>query len=287
MNGSKYLSSLIETKSGAVNLQVVFVDIEKYSKRKSTVQKSVIDLFTEICKEALHLTAQKYVDYTQENEVNFATDIIKITTGDGLAVVFPFEGLQSIHLDFSRYLLSEIHKHNKKNDCERFTTNGWCNCHNNFNARIGVSEGKGILYNDLNDNYNVAGNVINIAARIMDLADGMQILFSEQAYNNLIDMTPNTTLEESFHEYKGIEVKHNLKIDVYQYCSGDDFINREEPDDLKLHQKLAEMEKRMKRFLPLIGGDFSKKERTEKMLSFFEAFGDLLEDKQGTESSND
>ncbi|MFQ5961067.1 MAG: adenylate/guanylate cyclase domain-containing protein [Candidatus Methylomirabilales bacterium] len=246
MDTSNHLETLLQAKHGFTNLQVVFTDIEKYSLRKSTVQKSIIEAFTNVVKKSLHTITHNYLAYAQAHNANFSTDILKLTTGDGLAIVFTFEGLQRIHLDFAESLLSEIHKKNQKTPCSRFENTGWCNCHNNFRVRVGISEGKGIMYKDVNGSYNVAGGAINLAARIMGLGEGMKVLVSELAYRNVIDMTTDMELEDKFRVFEGIIVKHGLELNVYQYCPPDKvFINCDEPKALTLNMKMREVQHMM------------------------------------------
>ena len=233
MTESTHLKDILEAKKGPINLEVVFMDIVNYSKRKSTIQKKVIDNFTKISQEALRVISQNYVEYAQENTINFASDIIKIPTGDGLAVVFTFDGLQFIHLDFAKIILEKNHEHNIKNDCESFRGKGWCNCHDNFSLRIGISEGKGIIFKDINGNYNVAGNTINIAARVMQKGDDNTILLTEDAYKSIIDMTEDIALEENFNIFENIKVKHGVKLNIAQYSPKCDFINSQIPEDIE------------------------------------------------------
>jgi hypothetical protein len=80
-------------------------------------------------RKTLNEISQKYVDYAQEREANFGTDIIRIPTGDGIAIVFTFDSLQRIALDFAELLLGHIHEHNRNNECEKYAKEGWCNCH--------------------------------------------------------------------------------------------------------------------------------------------------------------
>jgi len=277
MDSSSHLETIIQKKYGAANLQAVFTDIEKYSMRKSTAQKDVIEAFTNLTKKSLHTLGQQYLDYTQEHNINFANDIIRIPTGDGLAIVFSFEGLQQIHLDFAKALLFVIHEKNIATPCETFEKEGWCNCHDNFRVRIGISEGKGIVYKDVNGSYNVAGATINVAARIMNLADGMQILLSDLAYHNLIDMTTDTKLEEKFRVFKDLQVKHGVKLDIYQYSPRDEaFVNSLEPSRIALMIKMRELQEEMGAHL-LPSPDQIRELNDEAKLKFFEAWVALID----------
>jgi class 3 adenylate cyclase len=243
---SKHLEDLISKQHGSTTMQVVFVDIVSYSKRKSTVQRTLIDEFTRVVNEGLHAIGQKYLQYSQSHDANFANDIIKIPTGDGIAVVFTFEGLQLLSLDFVEYLLEAIFRHNTSLPCERFDINGWCNCHSCFRVRVGVSEGKGIVFKDVNGLYNVAGSTINLAARVMGLADGGQVFFTKDAFRNLVDMTTDTTLEERFREYSNVKIKHGVKVDVHQYCPSEKpYINATEPEELLLRREMESISSQM------------------------------------------
>lgn len=251
MKNSKYLSDIYDTKNGTANLQVVFSDIVGYSNRKSSIQKEVIDNFTKINQNALEILSQKYIKYAQENDINIDKDIIKIPTGDGLAVIFLFEGLHSIHLDFARIVLEKIHEHNISNNCKRFEDQGWCNCHDNFDLRIGLSEGKGIIYKDINENYNVAGKTINMTARAMDLGDANSILVTKEAYENIIDMTSDVTLEDDFEVFEEIKIKHGMKLNIYQYCPKCDYINSEVPEKINNELLMRNVRETFSSFIPL------------------------------------
>jgi len=275
MKSSAHLDELLKAEHGSVNIQVVFCDIVKYSRRKSVVQKLLIETFTQLVGRALNEISQKYVAYAQQRETNFATDIIRVPTGDGIAVVFTFDGLQRIALDFAEMLLVCIHEHNQKSECEKYTKEGWCNCHSSFAVRIGISEGKGIIYKDVNENYNVAGVAINLASRIMALGDGMQILLSSEAYQNLIDMTNELGLEDAFLPFPDIEVKHGIKINVYQYRPSNKIsVNGSEPEFLQLNRQFEEM----RALMPGLGlGDTSPKSLASKMETVKKMVGFLRE----------
>jgi class 3 adenylate cyclase len=199
---SKHLERIMTNQNRVSNLQVVFADIEKYSKRRTITQTEVIDRFTTCLGNAITATSQEYIKYTQTNDINLQKDIIRLPTGDGAAIVFSFDGLHNIHLFFAMHLLKEIHDLNEKTPCPKYDDQGWCNCHANLGVRIGVSEGRGVIYKDVNGNYNVAGGVINFASRVMGLADRGQIMFTEEAYRQIIDMVDDPNLVDRFTEFK-------------------------------------------------------------------------------------
>lgn len=242
---SDYIENIISRKNRTSNIKVVFTDVQSYSKRRSQNQIAVVDAFMECLSKALKTTSQEYIDYAQTNNINFQTDIIALPSGDGAAIIFPFEGIHDIHLFFAIRLLEEVKKNNDNANCEKFKENDWCNCHNAFNLCIGVSEGKGILYKDINSSYNIAGNAINLAARVMGEAEKNQIIFTEDAYRQIIDMVDDPNLDEKFREFTGVNIKHNMKINVYQYIEENDAINSNPPNDLVFTQKLRGLKDKM------------------------------------------
>jgi hypothetical protein len=228
MNASStHLEKIIHAYKGIATLQVVFSDIEKYSKRKTTIQIMVINEFTACLRHALdEISSMKpHVLYAQDNSINFQTDIITVPTGDGAAIAFSFNGLLDIHLRFALALLKKVADHNAQNACDRFNEHGWCNCHPNFNLRIGVSDGSGLIYRDLNDGFNVAGEVVNTAARVMGLVGSNQIAFTENAYRRMNDFG-DAALADRFGEQAQLPIKHDEVVNVYQYVDeGLDYLN--------------------------------------------------------------
>jgi class 3 adenylate cyclase len=185
---SVHLDNIIKNHGGRSNLQVVFVDIEKYSKRRGRIQNEAIGYFSSFLREALEEVSQKYVDYSQKNNLNLKEDTIILPTGDGAGIVFSFDGLDEIHLEYAKALLKKVYDFNEENKCERISRDGYCNDHPNFNLRVGISAGDGLIYRDVNDRYNAAGDVVNMAARVMDLADRNQIVFTDQARAKFFEM---------------------------------------------------------------------------------------------------
>ncbi|QJB68849.1 adenylate/guanylate cyclase domain-containing protein [Parasphingorhabdus halotolerans] len=257
---SKHLDDILTRKHGAVDAQIVFIDIVDYSKRKSTIQKKIIEQLQIDISECLNRVGQSNIEYIQNNNLNFSTDVIRIPTGDGAAICFTFSGLQMVGLNFATNLLKNIYENIESNPCEKFEDAGWCNCHTHYNLRIGINEGKCILYNDINGLVNVAGGCINDAARIMSYADPKQILVTDQAFNNLIDMTTDNQLEEKFRDIGSITVKHKRKIPVSQYIGeNEDYIASNIPIDIQLSSQNDKMMEMVK-FPFTTGTDIEKEE---------------------------
>ncbi len=235
--GSPYIENIITNQNRETNLQVVFVDIEKYSKRQTHKQILVIDVFTNCLKNAVKELFSQYSDYLQTNTIEFPRDLIILPTGDGAAIIFTFSGVPRIHLDFAKIILSKVYQHNQKQNCNHFEfkQEGYCKDHLNFNIRIGISEGKGIIFKDINGNYNVAGNAINMASRVTDLVDRNQIAFTDQAYNQINELVPE--IEVYFTKYSEVSIKNDLKITVYLYRDNEEYINSSDPQ--KLSNRLA------------------------------------------------
>jgi class 3 adenylate cyclase len=198
-------------------MQVAFFDIVSYSKRKSTAQRRIIEKFTHTLEQCLTEVSRQYVGYAQATGTNFSSDIVRIPTGDGAALVFTFDGLHNISLDAASAFIRLLDATNKANPCAKFEADDWCNCHDNMRVRIGMAEGKGIIYEDINGNANVAGTTINMAARVMGLAAPMQTVFTEEAYKSIIDMTTDVSIENNFIEVDDVVIKHGKKIKVFVY----------------------------------------------------------------------
>lgn len=276
---SEYLNTIIDKRNQTTNLQLVFVDVKSYSKRRSQIQVEVVRAFMNALNEAKSEVSKDYLKFAQDNEVNFKTDIIVLPTGDGAAIGFPFEGLHDIHLSFAKSLLKAVATHNSKSKCEKFEEAGWCNCHASFKLKIGVDEGKGILYRDINGNYNIAGNVINMASRVMNQGDSGHIFMTENAYEQLIDMIDDPHLDERFRKYEGIKIKHGLEINVFQYINeGEPYINSQPPSDLVLAQRAKAAMTSLSKFgfpAPPAGGAESNK---MAMVELMEKMGQIFSD---------
>jgi hypothetical protein len=228
-------------------------------------------------KEALSLVSKKYIEYSQSRGLNFQSDIISLPTGDGAATVFTFDGLHDIRLSFAIKLLENAQNLRDKDTCAKFNEEGWCNCHPYFNLRIGISEGKGIIFKDLRDQYNVAGGVVNMAARIMGLADSNQIMFTQEAYNQIVDMVDDPHFVDLFAEFADIEIKHNMKIKVYQFIDKSlSFLSSDNPEDLTLKKRAKDaIDKMRDAGFPIPANGVLPVERT-RLVELMEGMVDMI-----------
>jgi hypothetical protein len=88
-------------------------------------------------------------------------------------------------------------------------------------VRIGLNSNTDNLVKDVNGNDNVAGAGVNIAARVMGLADGNQILVSSAVFEVF---RYREKYQGAFKHYTGI-VKHGLTLAVYQLIGPHEGLN--------------------------------------------------------------
>jgi len=94
---------------------------------------------------------------------------------------------------------------------------------------MGINTGPVSGVADVNDKSNIAGAGINMAQRVMDLADAGHILLSKRAAE---DLAQYRRWEPHLQDLGEVEVKHGVKISVVNLCT-DKIGNREVPEKLK------------------------------------------------------
>jgi hypothetical protein len=275
---SSHLDEIIEKQNQIANALIANADIEKYSRRRTLAQIDVVKVFTKNVGSALEDISKKYVSYSQKNSINFDTDIIRLPTGDGVIAAFPFDSLPEIHLDFARALIRRTGEFNAENPCPRFEQDGWCNCHANHNLRFGLTEGKSVIYRDVNDAYNVAGNAVNLSARVMNEADPNQILLADHTYSQLIDLVDDPALSDQFRGFDDIAVKHGLRIGLFQYVNAEDsHLNVEPPSDPVLQREMVDASEGLGLPIPTPDGDrIAQGRAVVEAIKLMGALGDVL-----------
>src|SRR4051812_37572902 len=157
---------------------VLFIDIVGYSKLSINDQRAAIDELTQAVR-----TSEQF-----EN-AEAAARLIKIPTGDGMALVFyksPEEPVECA-LEISRAL-----KEHRQ-------------------LRMGVHSGpvSGVI--DVNGQPNLAGAGLNMAQRVMDCCDAGHILLSKRVADDLGEYEHWRPL---LHDLGECEVKHGVRIGV-------------------------------------------------------------------------
>jgi TolB-like protein/Flp pilus assembly protein TadD len=159
---------------------VLFIDIVGYSKLSVNEQHARVDELNGIVRLS-----------EQFQKAEAANRILKIPTGDGMALVFyrsPEEPAQCA-FEISRAL-----KNNQR-----------------LQVRMGVHSGPVSGVVDVNERTNVAGAGINLAQRVMDCGDAGHILLSHHVAEDLAEYE---RWRPFLHELGTCEVKHGVRIDI-------------------------------------------------------------------------
>ena len=183
---------------------VLFIDIVGYSKLSINDQRVAIDELTQAVR-----TSEQF------QNAEAGARLIKIPTGDGMALVFyksPEEPVECA-LEINRALKE----------------------HPRIQLRMGVHSGpvSGVI--DVNGHANLAGAGLNTAQRVMDCADAGHILLSRHVAEDLEGYEQWRPL---LHDLGFCEVKHGVKLQVVNLCT-DEAGNRALPAKLRAQRQRA------------------------------------------------
>src|SRR5205085_11106555 len=159
---------------------VLFIDIVGYSKLSINDQRAAIDELNQVVR-----TSEQF------QKAEGAGRLIKIPTGDGMALVFyksPEEPVECA-LEISRALKE----------------------HSKLQLRMGAHSGpvSGVI--DVNGQANLAGAGLNVAQRVMGCADAGHILLSKRVADDLGEYEHWRKL---LHDLGECEVKHGMRISI-------------------------------------------------------------------------
>jgi len=176
-----------------VQAKYIFLDIVGFTHERSIeAQSDIIGVLNRLVREAVE--AQ---DIDKES-------VIYIPTGDGMCIAL-LNGTKplGVHMQIALNILSGVNKHNEKAPDKM----------REFKTRIGINQNLDNKIVDINGMSNVAGDGISMAQRIMDKADGGQILVGVSVHQELVGR------EEYMNQWRPFttEVKHGRTIQVYQY----------------------------------------------------------------------
>src|SRR5712671_6342668 len=159
---------------------VLFLDIVGYSKLSVNEQHGRVDELNGIVRLS-----------EQFQKAEAANRILKIPTGDGMALVFQdrLEAPVECALEISRALKE----------------------HPTLPLRMGVHSGPVSGVVDVNERINVAGAGINMAQRVMDCGDAGHILLSHHVAEDLAEYE---RWRPFLHDLGTLEVKHGVRVSV-------------------------------------------------------------------------
>src|SRR5919198_4074525 len=159
---------------------VLFIDIVGYSKLSINDQHAAVEELNQIVRAS-----------EQSQRAEAAGRLLKIPTGDGMALVFYTspEAPAQCAVEISRALKE----------------------HPRLQLRMGIHSGPVSGVVDVNQRANLAGAGINIAQRAMDCGDAGHILLSKHVSEDLSEYDRWRPL---LHELGTCEVKHGVRIDI-------------------------------------------------------------------------
>src|SRR6266536_2078506 len=179
-------------------VHVLFLDIVGYSKRLTNEQQTLIDQLNQVVRSS-----------EEFQSAEAAGRLIKIPTGDGMALVFYKSPAQPVDcaLEISRALKT----------------------YPELRVRMGVHSGPVSAVTDLNDRTNAAGVGINIAQRVMDCGEAGHILLSQRVAE---DLAQYGQWQPQLHDLGEVEVKHGVRVHVFNLYNKEQG-NPEVPEKLR------------------------------------------------------
>jgi len=185
---------------------VLFIDIVAYSKLSVNEQHARIEELNEIVRSS-----------EQFRKAEAADRILKIPTGDGMALVFYTSP------EAPAQCAVEIRRALKE--------------HSGLHLRMGIHSGPVSGVVDVNDRASLAGPGINMAQRVMDCGDAGHILLSKRAAEDLEEYKQWRPL---LHDLGSCEVKHGVRVSVVNLYTG-------QVGNSKLPRKFEALRKRQTR----------------------------------------
>src|SRR5437762_14092303 len=166
---------------------VLFMDIVGYSTRLTDEQRALVDELNQIVRSS-----------DEFNKAAAAGRLMKIPTGDGMALIFYDSPEQPVEcaVEINRAL-----KH-----------------HSGLPVRMGVHSGPVSAVSDVNERVNAAGVGINLAQRLMDCVDAGHILLSKRVAE---DLQQNGRWRPHLHDLGELELKHGDRVHVFNFYTGD------------------------------------------------------------------
>jgi class 3 adenylate cyclase len=174
------------------NVKYVFLDIVGFTKDRSVEAQSDLVL---MLNKVVHSSLQQLKILTDST--------ILLPTGDGICICLVEIPDYDIHLRLALEILRLVEQSNQATVDQM----------RQFSVRIGINENVDNLVLDANDRQNVAGSGISMAQRIMDKADGSQILVGQSVHGTL---GVRERYMKSFRRFDAT-AKHGVQLVLFQY----------------------------------------------------------------------
>jgi TolB-like protein len=196
---------------------VLFIDIVGYSKLSLNKQRAAVDELTQIVRAT-----------GQFQKAEASERLIKIPTGDGMALVFYTSPETPVRcaIDLSRALKD----------------------HPRLRLRMGIHSGPLTGVVDVTGRTNLAGAGLNTAQRVMNCGDAGHILLSKHVAEDLAEYEE---WRPFLHDLGTCEAKHGAKLHVVNLYS-DEFGRRELPAKLQIVRRRADRKRWLVRAAALI-----------------------------------
>src|SRR3989440_1948421 len=184
---------------------VLFIDIVGYSKLSVNEQHAAVGELNQIVRAS-----------EQFERAEAASRLLKIPTGDGMALVFYMspEAPAQCAVEISRALKE----------------------HPGLQLRMGIHSGPVSGAVDVNERANIAGAGINIAQRVMDCGDGGHIVLSQRVAD---DLAHYRQWQAQLHDLGEVEVKHGVRLHIFNLYN-EELGNPELPAKLRLAKAAEE-----------------------------------------------
>ena len=177
---------------------VLFMDVVGFSKLLINDESEILEQLNQLVRDTPHF-----------REAEAAGKLIRLATGDGMALVFfnSPEAPVECALEISKALQS----------------------YPQIQLRMGVHSGPVNAVSDVNDRSNVTGAGINMAQRVMDCGDAGHILLSRHVAE---DLEQYRQWQPCLHDLGDCEVKHGVRVHVVNFYT-DEFGNAEVPEKFR------------------------------------------------------
>jgi len=192
------MSDQLQPDADLAIAHVLFIDIVAYSKLAIDQQKEVVQQLNQYVR-----------DSEQFRRADTAGKLIRIPTGDGVALAF------FTSPDAPVRCAIEVSKAVRNSSA--------------LQLRMGIHSGPVDQLSDVNERSNLAGTGLNMAQRIMNCGDAGHILLSQRVADDLVQYT---RWRSQLHELGDVELKHGVRVSVVNLYS-DEVGNPAVPQKLK------------------------------------------------------